>query len=200
MNVMSKKFSSIVSPQIDNPVEVAVAEARWDRVRRLIKKAKATAMIAATTRRTSQDASSMNIDYEDGAITPSALESKSTIDLSRVSPSKRLNPSLFSEVLRYDLGSGLQDLVDATLSAPVEELEARETALLPPTIVRRVHSQPVLGSGQDALPREIREGIQLANTVQAQPSTFQMRRRNSFPTSVQDMASWRKDKRYLHVI
>ena len=81
-------------------------------------------MIAATTRRTSQDASSMNIDYEDGAITPSALESKSTIDLSHVSPSKRLNLS-FSEVLRYDLGSGLQDLVDATLSAPVEELEAR---------------------------------------------------------------------------
>ena len=107
---------------------------------------------------------------------------------------------MFSKALCYDLGNGLNDLVEATLNAPIEQLEAEEEALLPPTSRRRAVSLPILGSEEHTLPQSIREGIQLAGTIKAQPSIFTIRRRQSFPAPNGDMATWKKDKRHLHVI
>lgn len=202
LNTVTRVVSSSVYPQRDTPSDIADAEARWDRVRRLIKKSKATAKLAASTRGSPQLNTGEKSEFKDGEpSTTSVLESKALIDSNQaLPPPRRLNSSMFSEALRYDLGSALLDLVNATLTAPIDQLEAEEEALLPPSSFRRIKSLPNIGSDEEILPPSIHEGLKLANTVKVQPSIFCMRRRQSFPAADSEIAIWKKDKKYLHII
>merc|ERR1712146_591946 len=179
------------------------AESRWDLVRKLIKKSKVGAKIAATTRKnsglTANGGCEGESNYEGEPSTPLALESKSTIDFSQVSPSKKADSTIFSEVLRHDLGSELHDLVHSIVDAPVK-LEKEEESSYSPSIRRRVSSDPKLDTEKVFLPPSIYEGVQLNGTAKTHPSIYHLRRRLSFPVSKPEMASWRKDKAHLHVI
>ena len=110
--------------------------------------------------------------------------------------------SVFTEVLSFDLGEKLENMFKEILETPSDDLERNERMSESVVLKRSSLKRSATISSfhnEDHISSDIREGLLDILHPKVKPSTYKMRRRQTFPAPV-DFPTWKDDRKHLHVI